>query len=468
MQKNKVHCSLIIVPPILVNGPIPGPAMLKAYAASKGYTLKIINPSVEVFKACSKDVQEKWPYVQADAGDVNAWVDEALSYNPDFIGLTLFAWSGEYFLEKICARIREISDIKIVLGGPGTSEVCDRFMDLGLIDYYCIGDGENAIARLCGGDFSGLNTRKVDPLSNEEWAHLPPADYSDESEENMEFYKKHHNNVMYATGSKGCVYDCSFCNIPAMMKYRFKPGVKFAEEIKELQVKYQPKYIELSDSLVNGSLSQFHDVIDYLAFLNMTDPDNIPKIVAHYRVRGPKAAPEWVFETAKAAGFYRWKMGIESGSPAVRAHIGKKETNDDIYYTLRMLDKYDMKTTMLIIVGYPVETAADFQLSMDMLQEIKDLGLDHTIEKFVINELYISADTGLMDQVADMNIMDVGESAAEKLSRPWMRVLPNGEVLDDIVRTKRCQHMKQWVIDNYKDVKSVVMFTSSDTSVYSS
>lgn len=456
---NTYDCSLIIVPPILVNGPIPGPAMLKAYAKQHGYDIKIINPSVEVFKACSKDIQEKWPYEQPDAGDVNKWVDEALSYNPKFIGLSLFAWSGEYFLKQIIARIREISDLPIILGGPGTTEVHGK-VD---VDYYVVGDGEKAMLEFLRGNFSD---HKMNILSNDEWADQAPADYSDETEENMEFYRNHKRYVMYATGSKGCVYDCSFCNVPAMMKYRFKDGVKFAHEIKDIQRKYNPKTIELSDSLINGSLEMWRDLITELAILNMREPETTPKIVAHYRVRSPKAAPEWEFEMAKAAGFYRWKMGIESGSDDVRKHIGKKETDEDILYTMKMLDKYDMKMTWLMIVGYPTETSNDFEKSMQILEEVKESKLDHVVEKFVINELYISEGTGLMDMVDSLGIQDVGSNADEKLSRPWIRTLPNGEVLDGEVRHKRCQYMKQWVIDNYKDTENVIMFTAQDTSVF--
>lgn len=465
-----IDCALIVVPPVLVNGPLIGTASLKAYATHHGYTLKVINPSISLFKTCSKEIRDEWPYSKfTDEGDVDAWVDEALSYQPKVVGLSIFAWSGEPFLRRICENLRaKRPDLPLVLGGPGTTEVADHFLNDDLIDYYVVGDGEKPLLNILEGKFDhpNLNTKNLDPLTNDEFQVLPPPDYSDETQENMEFYQSRHNYVIYATGSKGCVFDCSFCNVPAMMKYRFKDPKKFARELKDIQVKYKPKFIELSDSIINGSLSAWRELITELAALNEKEPDSIPKLIAHFRVRSPKVAPEWEFELAAKAGFYRMKMGIESGSDQVRAHIGKDETDDDIFYTLRMLKKYNMVSTFLVIVGYPTETSADFEDSMNMLKRIKAEGLSDVVQKFVINELYISQGTRLMEQVEELGIVNVGNNADEKLDRPWMRVLPNGEVLDNEVRARRVKTMKDYVLKEFHEgTQHIITFASEDTSV---
>jgi radical SAM superfamily enzyme YgiQ (UPF0313 family) len=67
------------------------------------------------------------------------------------------------------------------------------------------------------------------------------------------------------------------------------------------------------------------------------------------------------------AGVKILEAGIESGSEAVRFHIGKKFSNQDIDVFLERVHKYNIKVVLLMLVGYPTETEKDFQDTMDLL-----------------------------------------------------------------------------------------------------
>lgn len=454
-----IDCALISVPPLLLNGPHLGPGVLKAYAKSKGYSVKCFNPSVNFSYHMQPDDKKSWPYTifnkefekRYDVNwHVNQWLDKVFESQPTLIGLSIHTWSGEYFAHKISKQIRlRRPDIKIALGGSATIEVADDLFDAGLIDYHVVGDGEEAFLNMLQGKFDhpAINSKKPHAISIEEFNNLPYPDFSDSD---FDFFKAQgKENRLYLIGSRGCVFDCSFCNVPTMMKYRFKDGEKFATEIRYMQDKYQTGVIEFGDSLINGSIREFRKLINKLAQLNKETPENVPRIVSFYRIRPKSQAPEEDFKLMSEAGFYRLKIGVESGSDDVRKHMGKTETNEDILYTLEMCQKYNINVNFLIIVGYPTETEKDFQDTMTMLKEIHESGLDSVVDRAVVNELYISTGTGIYNQIDELEIKNALGSVDDKMARPWSRTLPNGEVIDAEVREQRLKTAIEYIENHF-------------------
>jgi radical SAM superfamily enzyme len=155
------------------------------------------------------------------------------------------------------------------------------------------------------------------------------------------------------------------------------------------------------------------------------------------------------FKLMSESGFYRLKIGVESGSEQVRNHIGKTETEEEIFYTFEMCRKYKLKVNLLIIVGYPTETIKDFEQTMDLLEKLSKQGYQDVIDRTVVNELYISTDTGLSKQVAELQIQN-----AETNSN-WTRVLPNGEVLNSAERVRRLQLVIDYIKLHFNPILSV-------------
>jgi radical SAM superfamily enzyme YgiQ (UPF0313 family) len=74
----------------------------------------------------------------------------------------------------------------------------------------------------------------------------------------------------------------------------------------------------------------------------------------------------------RKGGFYRARLGIESGSQRVLDIIDKKITIQQIKDGLRSLASAGIKTTTYWIAGHPGETEADFQQTLDLLEELQD------------------------------------------------------------------------------------------------
>lgn len=461
-----IDCALISIPPLFFNGPHIGPALLKSYAQTKGYTVTCFNPSLDMAEILTEDHKKQWPYNDFKDFDetydldaiISTWADYWLSFNPKLIGLSTHVWASEFFLERICKVLRQKTDTTIIVGGPATIELGDRALTNGWVDYHVVGDGEEAFLNALEGKFDHLsmNTNKPHAVSNATFAELPPPDYSDIDFEQYRALDAKQNRV-FVIGTRGCVFDCSFCNVPALMKYRFKDGIKFAQEVKDIQKQHNPEWIEFADSLINGSLREYRKMITKLSELNTAEPDTKPKIVAFYRIRPFTQTREEDFKLMAEAGFYRLKIGVESGSQDVRNHIGKTETEEEILYTFEMCKKYGLHINLLIIVGYPTETKADFEKTMDMLRMIKDLGYAGTVDRAVVNELYFSQDTGLSKQIEVLEIQNAESNTN------WTRILPNGELLDAAERQRRLDESIGYIKENFSG--KIMVFSESKTTM---
>lgn len=457
-----IDCAMISIPPLFVNGPHIAPSLLKAYAELKGYKVKCFNPSLDMVELLIEDHRSQWPYNDFNDFDntydleniIGKWADYWLSFDPKLIGLSTHVWKSEFYLERICKVLRNKTTLPIIMGGPATIELGDHALEQGWIDYHVVGDGEEAFLNALEGNFDhpSMNSNKPHAVSNKTFAELPGPDYSDINFERYRALDPKQNRV-FLIGTRGCVFDCSFCNVPALMKYRFKDGVKFANEVKDIQRQYNPEWIEFADSLINGSLKEYRKMISELARLNQKEPETKPKIVAFYRIRPMSQTREEDFKLMAESGFFRLKIGVESGSKDVRNHIGKTETDEEIMYTFDMCKKYGLKVNLLIIVGYPTETKADFEKTMDMLRMIRDKGYSEVVDRAVVNELYISTDTGISRQIKELEIKNAETHTA------WTRTLPNGEILDVEERKRRLVESISFIRENFSG--KIMVFSES-------
>jgi radical SAM superfamily enzyme YgiQ (UPF0313 family) len=76
----------------------------------------------------------------------------------------------------------------------------------------------------------------------------------------------------------------------------------------------------------------------------------------------------------KRGGANMVSIGIESASEAVRNHMQKGFTNEDMWYTFEQLKANNVKIGIMMLVGYPTETKEDFQETLNMLDQLKERG----------------------------------------------------------------------------------------------
>ena len=198
---------------------------------------------------------------------------------------------------------------------------------------------------------------------------------------------------MPITGSKGCVRDCTFCDVGGSWpKFVYRKGEDIGRELVDTYRRYGIRKFEFTDNLVNGSIKNFRAMNAFIA-------DHEPDVFDYmgFAICRPKNEfPASDFRLAKTAGARRFKVGIESGSEQVRFDMKKKFTNDDITWFAENCHDNGIAQVWLMFVGYPTETEEDFQASIDLLKTHRHLTSDGTIKVFLSLPMMLTSGSAFM------------------------------------------------------------------------
>ncbi len=164
--------------------------------------------------------------------------------------------------------------------------------------------------------------------------------------------------------SRSCPFQCSFCSETVQWgKYRKKEVDKVVAEMDQLYQKHGYQLFLFGDSLLNP-------VIDDLSkkLTNKGTPyywDGYLRADPH--VCDVKNTVAW-----RNGGFYRARLGVESGSQNVLNLMDKKITKEQIMMTVSSLAYAGIKTTTYWVIGFPGETEEDFLQTLDTIEKLKD------------------------------------------------------------------------------------------------
>lgn len=393
---------LMTVPLLELKCPVTGPYILKAQIESQGFKCKVYDFNVWLWHELGVLAPELWDFngdifgieekLNEYANIINPVIEKYVAHvlehdDPDWIGATQFAWTSNYITKWIFNEFkRQGYKGKTVLGGPNCMEWGPHHHMYEFADHTIYGEGEESLVELLRGNtkFPGIDTKMFKQLQNLDAYPIP--DYSD-----VEWHKYpvmhsdlYHPDAwrnqddglrqLYITGSRGCVRQCTFCDIHAMApKFKFRSGKSIAEEVVSHYEKWGVTFYNFTDSLINGSVKAFEDFLT--SIIEYKEKKLIPEEVQFWGqaiARPKRQHPEEHFEMMSKAGIFSMSIGIESGSERVRDHMKKKFTNEDIDWTYEMAQKHGIKISTLMLVGYPTETEEDFQETLDMFTRHKD------------------------------------------------------------------------------------------------
>ena len=342
------------------------------------------------------------------------WADTIVQKNPTWVGLSVFSYNSQRATRLLSIAIKKRNpNIKIVIGGGGIAtdfSFSETLYEQKIIDAYIRSEGELAIVELLKGntDYPGING--IPPQQIVDVDSIPFPDYDDY--ELKTYTNRKGLEALPITGSRGCVRACTFCDIASMWpKYYYRSGKNIAEEIKHQVEKYSVTAFRFTDSLINGSMKAFREMIVELSDYRISMPKDKQFIWdTHFIVRSKHQMPPSDFDQMAQAGAGTMLIGIESGSPAVREHMKKGYTEEDLDYTMEQLDRVGVKVRMLMLVGYPTETEEDFQLTMKMFERYKPYLDNGTIEEVNLGlTLNLLKNTPLYDNKDKYNIVQANE-----------------------------------------------------------
>lgn len=417
MNEQNLDMLICIVPKINPDAPTVGPAVLKSHLMEAGFSCEVIDLNVKLFNALKeKDEHQKY-YFDSDElfsthhsfTELNddfkkfydnyshvfmGWIEIFKQKNPKWIGLSILSIYSQSVAVKLSELIREhLPHIKIVWGGAQIEQGIDNFKKKGLMDHYVCGDGEISVVDLVKGNLtaSGIDSIKPNQVKDLNQVLLPNYDDIDWKE----YHDVNYENLVYVTGSRGCVKRCTFCNVYEIWpEYRFRSGKSIANEIIMVRQKYDRKFFKFTDSLINGSMKAFREMLHELKEYRKIDPDF--SWSSQWIVRPKHQSPELDYKLMQEAGCVELDIGIESFSQDVRWHMGKKFTDEDMWWCFEMLQKYNIYHSLLMIVGYPTETEDDHKITLDTIRKLFETGYATNKGNYDTNLLHFSFSSTLM------------------------------------------------------------------------
>lgn len=286
---------------------------------------------------------------------------------PRVLGLTVYGDTLPASLAAFKWAKRKYPDIRTVMGGgifadqmapgsPNLEDLVEKTKDF--VDIFIIGEGEDLFLQFLRGELD--KSQKVFGLQDSggdyvDISHLVP-DFTD-------FDLQYYPHLAFF-GARSCPFQCKFCSETINWgKYR-KKGVELTlKGFTELYDQHSSQLYLMTDSTLNPTITplakamiESGTAIYWDGFLradrHVCDMDNTLL---------------W-----RRGGFYRAKLGLESGSQHVLDLMQKQITVEQAEKALAALAYAGIKTTTFWLFGFPGETEEDFQETLEFVEKCKD------------------------------------------------------------------------------------------------
>jgi hypothetical protein len=376
--------------------PIMAPAVLKSCLDRAGIPTLAMDLNAEIYHRLKTDpardsIMKFFLTEQVDRSQkrvilevIDSMACRLLDSGAKWICLSLLTYLSQIPTRWLCYRLKQTRpDVRIVIGGPGAfislksmDNYAGTMLSQGLIDYYVSGDGEVSLPALISGDidYPGVNSLNWQQL--EDLDALPFPNFDDYP------WPLYDMKKISVIGSRGCVRKCTFCDIHEhWTRYQWRSGARIFEEIRSQKERYGIQIFWFADSLVNGNQREYRELISRLAHYNQgrQEQDRI-RWMGMFIIRPQDQMKEQEWALTAASGATLLNVGVESFVEHIRYHIGKKFTNDDLDFALRMGQKYGIHMSLLMIVGYVTETQADFEQQLQWVRDNRHYAAGSPIE----------------------------------------------------------------------------------------
>lgn len=289
-------------------------------------------------------------------------------HKPGIVGISVYTGTLPASLFAFKLIKEKCPEIKTVMGGgifadqlsinsPNFKHFTERYAKY--IDKIIVGEGEDLLLKYLQGKLP--KDQKVFTLKDNcnETIDISNVEVPDFTGLDVLSYPQ---LAVYV--SRSCPFQCSFCSETVQWgKYRKKGSTQIADEMVKLYDKYRLQLFLFGDSLVNPVIDDISAELINRELSLYWDG----YLRADRQACDVEKVRQW-----RRGGFYRARLGVESGSPKILELMSKKITPDLIRDSVKTLAEAGIKTTTYWVVGHPEETEQDFMQTLDLIEEIKD------------------------------------------------------------------------------------------------
>ncbi len=310
-------------------------------------------------------------------------VDINRALEADLIGIsTLTSTAPRSYQIAAAARA---ANIPVVIGG--THATFEPQETLENADFVIRGEGEDAFVELLEalegrGDFSRI--AGLSYWNGSEPVHNPPRPFKANLDENpipdyslIKGWNK--NNIHSIMTSRGCPFDCTFCSVPAMLGrgYRMHSLDRVIEELKF----HDSKWVFFADDIFTANKGRTKQLLRRMIAEGVTPPWGA-------QVRTEAARDSELLGLMRDSGGKVVYVGFESINPQTLKLFSKRQTVENIVYSIRRFHDYGIKIHGMFVVGSDEDTVETIR---ETEQFAEKMGID-TIQMMILTPIPGSED----------------------------------------------------------------------------
>ncbi|HCJ66774.1 MAG TPA: hypothetical protein DHV62_05465 [Elusimicrobia bacterium] len=299
---------------------------------------------------------------------------------PEIVGIYTCT---EYLYDAIftARTVKKVAqEIKVVLGGPHTYIYPPETIAIPEVDYTVLGEGEivfhQLVERISKGELvsnlpgvltkgDGEKKLEIQKISNLDDLPFPARDLVPYQKYRSILARK--NPITTMMTSRGCPYNCHFCNsIERGKKPRYRSAKNVVAEIQECVEKFAIYDFLFFDEMFTSNRQRAIEICKEILGREL-------KIRWHCRSRADVLDKELV-EKMKKAGCRLIQFGIESGSEHIQKVLNKKLNLKKVAETIKMVRQAEILTYADFMLFNPEENERE---RMETLEFAKKLNLDY-------------------------------------------------------------------------------------------
>jgi len=346
----------------------------RVYNAEHDNTLDYINTEVYL-----KNYYKYKEGLDDEGNTVWREIDQKVkAFDPDIVGVSVRSVKipSAFRIAEICKGINK--EIKVVAGGFHPTMRPDSLLKSKDIDIVIRGEGEETFLELAESLINGnVSLKQVKGISYKDsdgkLVNTPDRALIKDLDilpvPNRELILGYDDYTADQLGwimtSRGCAYDCTFCNAKAMWtrKVRFLSLSIVIDELDYLRKNFKITNITFMDDSFTVNKQR---VLEFCEMLIETN-----KKITWSCLTRADLIDEEVIKKMKGAGCTKVDIGIESGNERVQRIINKGIELDGLRQISGVLRKHGIFWTGFFMMGFPTETKEEILETLAFMKEIR-------------------------------------------------------------------------------------------------
>ena len=359
------------------NGLSLGLSYIAAVLAENRYEVKIYNADYKNSEnyADQREIFDGYDNYKKTLSNLNhpLWLEVKENierYTPDIVGITML--TGTYKSAENVGKIaKELNnDIEVVVGGTHPTVLPNETIKNDYFDYVVRGEGEYTFLDLVKGtriiDIPGLTylNERGEIVHNHDREFIEDLDSHPFPSRDLYLNDARYMDYGYLMTGRGCPFECTFCASKKIWqgRVRFRSPENVVEEVKQVHNKYGTKLFYFVDDTFTLNKKRAQKICKLLIEENLDI-----SWICDTRV---DTIDEELLRLMKESGCARVKIGVESGSERILKMVRKKITKKQIREAVSQIKKEGIDLTIYLMIGFPTETKAEMQETLDFAREL--------------------------------------------------------------------------------------------------